>query len=105
MLSEKVDIVIVVGSKNSSNSTKLRHVAEEMEGRRAGFDLRDIFDFEATPLDQRRAVMRHGGLKPAVHFRGAHTAVPHLMRGKAGVKQCIEPCFFDGRAKDSWIEI
>lgn len=30
VLSEKVDIVIVVGSKNSSNSTKLRHVAEEM---------------------------------------------------------------------------
>lgn len=29
-LAEKVDIVIVVGSKNSSNSSKLRHVAEEM---------------------------------------------------------------------------
>lgn len=28
-LSEKVDIVLVVGSKNSSNSSKLRHVAED----------------------------------------------------------------------------
>lgn len=29
-LAEKVDVVIVVGSKNSSNSSKLRHVAEEL---------------------------------------------------------------------------
>jgi 4-hydroxy-3-methylbut-2-enyl diphosphate reductase len=30
VLTEKVDLVLVVGSKNSSNSSKLRHVAEEM---------------------------------------------------------------------------
>ena len=34
VLAERVDVVLVVGSKNSSNSSKLRHVAEEM-GKRA----------------------------------------------------------------------
>ena len=34
VLAENVDVVLVVGSKNSSNSSKLRHVAEEM-GKRA----------------------------------------------------------------------
>jgi 4-hydroxy-3-methylbut-2-enyl diphosphate reductase len=33
-LAEKVDVILVVGSKNSSNSSKLRHVAEEL-GKRA----------------------------------------------------------------------
>ena len=30
-LAEKVDVVIVVGSKNSSNSSELRHVAEDLK--------------------------------------------------------------------------
>jgi (E)-4-hydroxy-3-methyl-but-2-enyl pyrophosphate reductase len=34
VLAERVDVVLVVGSKNSSNSSKLQHVAEDM-GKRA----------------------------------------------------------------------
>ena len=31
VLAERVDLILVVGSKNSSNSSKLRHVAEDMK--------------------------------------------------------------------------
>ncbi len=43
-LAERVDVVLVVGSKNSSNSSKLRHVAEDIGKRAYLIDSREDID-------------------------------------------------------------
>lgn len=44
VLAEQVDVVLVVGSKNSSNSSKLRHVAEDMGKHAYLIDSREDID-------------------------------------------------------------